>query len=237
MPIRRWVAIALASAAWASTCAAAGPLMRYSWDDCQPVVPSKYFTIPGTYTQTVSAMGLEGPVQDLTLVIGFQFQSIPSAWQFADLCQPFNCPFFPPCQSPGRISMLLGGSACDTLPGLALSASYWFKLTPPISGITITGSGAGAFTPDPMRRYTLVRFAFDHSHSVAGAGGSGTCGGADQPLSFLIGDLFLNGVDQRARATWENCVVTWNSPAFQGDCPLVVPVRNRTWGQIKSFYR
>ena len=232
--MRRSTLISLAFAALYSASASAAPTLRYSWDDCGAVVPRRDFTGPAVYTQTVSVVGLEGPVDHFSLVIGFGSQSIPTAWQFSDL-QP---PFFPPlCQPIGRVSMLLGGTSCDTLPGMQLSGHYWFNLIPGLSGITIDGAGAGAFTPNPSQRYTLVRIAFNHANSVAGAGAPGSCGGADQPLQFAIGDLYLNGVDQRGIADWENCLLTWNTAWSSPPCPLFVPVKNRTWGQIKSLYR
>jgi hypothetical protein len=232
--MRHPLLFALACTVCISTCAVAAPLMQYSWDDCTPVVARKDFAGPGVYTQAVSALGLDQPIQNFSLVIGFLSDPIPPAWFFSDLCG-FFCATA--CQPAGRVSLLQGGTACDTLPGFTMTAQYWVNLTPGLSGITITGTRTGSFTPDPNKRYTLARMAFNHSGSVAGAGGSGTCGGADQPLRFRIGDLYLNGVDQRGHATWENCIAAWNSDPDFTDCPLVVPVKNRTWGQIKSFYR
>jgi hypothetical protein len=233
MFMRRSILISLAFAALHSASASAAPTLRYSWDDCGAVVPRRDFTGPAVYTQTVSVIGLDAPIDNFTLVIGFGSQSIPAAWAFHDLL-----PFFPPsCQPDGRVSMLLGGTSCDTLPGMQASGHYSASVAPDRFFLTIDGGGAGSFTPNPSQRYTLVRIAFNHANSVAGAGTPGSCGGADQPLQFAIGDLYLNGVDQRGRADWENCLLTWNTAWYAPDCPLYVPVKNRTWGQIKSMYR
>jgi len=110
-------------------------------------------------------------------------------------------------------------------------------LTPSWIYLSFSGTVSGSFAPDPSRRYTLLRIAFDHSHSVAGPGGLGTCGGAGDPMLFEIGEFTLNDVDQRGKATWENCLLAWNQPPYSPDCPLVVPVKNQTWGQIKTLYR
>jgi hypothetical protein len=232
--MRHAIPLALACTVCISTCAAAVPLMKYSWDDCNTLTARKDFAGPAVYTQTISGIGLNQPINDFELVIGFLFDEIPPAWMFSDLCS-FGCPFN--CQPAGRVSLLLGGTACDTLPGFTLSAHYWFKLTPGLTGLTITGTASGPFTPDPAKRYTLARIAFDHASSVSGPGGPGTCGGAQQPFRFRIGDFYLNGADQRGHVTWENCIAAWNSDPDFADCPLIVPVKNRTWGQIKSFYR
>jgi len=234
---RHWIPIALGLSALCSATVSAAPVIRYSWDDCDPLVVSRDFTGPAVYTQTLSIVGLDAPVHDLSLIVGFLFNEIPPAWRFADLCGgSYGCGF-QPCQPSGRVSTLLGGTACDTIPGLQLNASFWFGITPPISGLRIDGVGGGSFTPDPAVRYTLIRIAFDHSGSVAGPGGPGTCGGADQPLLFMIGSLTLNGVDQHDLVTWDNCMLTWNTPSYPHDCPLIVPVKNLTWGRIKALYR
>jgi hypothetical protein len=251
MLTRRSTALAFALAAWISASAAAAPVMQYSWDDCSLLVPQRNFTAPAVYTQAVSVLGLDQPIVSFRLIIrivgpygGLQ----ADAWHFSDLCQspPDYCVPFDPvccpwgggaCQPFGRVSTLLAGTACDTIPGLQVRAHYEQGPTSP-AYLIVDGTADGSFVPDPTRRYTLIRMAFDHSGSVAGPSGAGTCGYADWALQFEIGELTLNGLDQRGRITWENCVLAWNGqPGGSYDCPLVVPVMNRTWGQIKTLYR
>ena len=236
MAIRHSITPALALAALLSGPASAEPLMRFSWNDCTPVVTRRDFTGPGVYTQTLSAQGLDAPITGFTLLMRIGSGGLPNAWAFTDLCTGFYCSGSL-CQPAGRVSTLLAGTACDTIPSLHVSASYQFLLTPPWNYISFTGTADGSFTPIPAQRYTLLRIAFDHASSVAGPGGPGTCGGAADPLAFEIGEFTLNGVDQRGRATWENCLLTWNQPWNSPNCPLVVPALSRTWGQIKTLYR
>jgi hypothetical protein len=249
MLTNRSISLALALAALIAGSAAAAPLMRYSWDDCGPVIPRRDFIAPTVYTQTVSVLALDQPVANFRLVIrvmGPLGWLLPGAWLFGDLCTdpPYSCgPYAlccgsdgPPCQPIGRVSTLFARSACDTIPGLQVSAHFEIGPTSPAL-LIVDGTADGSFTPDPARRYTLVRMAFDHSGSVAGLGGPGTCGYADWGLWFQIGELYLNGVDERGRAIWENCVLAWNTPAGPFDCPLVVPTRKHTWGQVKTLYR
>lgn len=239
MSARRTILLALVFIALASPSALAAPTFRYSWDDCDPVVPRRDFATPAVYTQTISAVGLEGPVEHISLVFGLKTSpdfpapfSYP-AWQFQDL---YPSPEW--CQPIGRVSTLLGGTSCDTIPGLQLSAFYLADVAPPLLWLRIEGTVTGSFTPDPARRYTLVRIAFDHSGSRTGWDApAGTCGAAEKSVQFEMGEFVLNGVDQRPLANWENCLLTWNSPWSAANCPLVVPVQNRTWGQVKALYR
>jgi len=229
--------------------------MQYSWDDCSSVVTSRSFTTPAVYTQAVSVLGLDQPIESLRLIIkisgGFSYS--PDAWRFSDLCQnppayycipyaPLCCPWGAgACQPFGRVSTLLAESACDTIPGLRVSAHYEDQgPTAFCLFVVVDGTADGSFTPDPTQRYTLIRMAFDHASSVTGDSGEGSCGHAEWPLRFEIGDLYLNGVDQRGRVNWDSCVLAWNGYApgpGSEDCPLVVPANNRTWGQIKTIYR
>jgi hypothetical protein len=242
-------ALAFAFAALISASAAAAPVMQYSWDDCSPVIPQRSFTAPAVYTQTVSVLGLDQPIESFRLIIrvGGSY-GLPDAWRFSELCTTplFGCSPYasccgyggtPPCQPIGRVAMLLAGSACDTIPGLQVNAHYETNPTSPWWFLVVDGTADGSFTPDSTRRYTLIRMTFDHSGSVAGDGGAGTCGGGIRPLLFEVGELSLNGVDQRGRVTWENCVLSWNGQTGPVDCPLVVPTKNGSWGQVKVHYR
>ena len=100
--------------------------------------------------------------------------------------------------------------------------------TSPFLFLIVDGTADGSFTPDPTQRYTLIRMAFDHAGSVAGSSGAGSCGYAEWPLLFEIGDLHLSGVDQRSRVNWDSCILAWNGQAPDPDCvdcPLVVPAK------------
>src|SRR5262245_14666128 len=94
MAIHRSLAPALAVVALLSAPALAAPLMRFSWNDCDPLVTRRDFTGPDVYTQTVSALGLDAAVSSFHLLMRVN-PSLPNAWVFADLCGGFGCPGLP----------------------------------------------------------------------------------------------------------------------------------------------
>ena len=63
----------------------AAPSLRYSWDDCAPLVLDREFTAPGHYVQTLSVTGLTQPLTsfEVSVVMGGGLD----AWEFFD----FGC--------------------------------------------------------------------------------------------------------------------------------------------------
>lgn len=81
--------------------------------------------------------------------------------------------------------------------------------------------------------YFVFRLTVDH----AGSSGAGACAGCDAPGSILFAGLTLHRMGDYdigfGNADRSN-VVTWQGG---GNGCYALPVRNRTWGAIKSLYR
>jgi len=89
-----------------------------------------------------------------------------------------------------------------------------------------------------LREYNAFQLVLDSNHSVAEPGGGGAvCAGCEAGVSLMldeikaIGDAALDIIDSPKTS---NCI-TWQSST--AGCWHPVPVRNTTWGAIKSFYR
>lgn len=96
-----------------------------------------------------------------------------------------------------------------------------------------------AATANPLQRYFLGEFLFDHTFSVDGAGTPGsTCGGNDTPVCFAIiqptGYIRQSDGLEYPFDIGNNFVTYGPTPA--AGCPAT-PARPATWGQIKSQYR
>ena len=82
-------------------------------------------------------------------------------------------------------------------------------------------------------------FAFTATVSHAKTVGTGSCAGCTTPMCIVLNEIKLTqGVgigDYRLQTAASNNILTW-----QGESPancLTVPVKNRTWGAVKSLYR
>ncbi len=79
--------------------------------------------------------------------------------------------------------------------------------------------------------------------------GSGACAGCLYPMSWAVLDIYVSTNTAVERLTdalpggngclhWQDCSVNWvYDVGCSGSGCSAVPVRNSTWGQIKSFYR
>lgn len=89
---------------------------------------------------------------------------------------------------------------------------------------------------DANTEYNAFRLAIDHARTV----GAGSCAGCEQAVcvvatSFqLYQPVEVEPVPVEA-VTAPVSFVTWQSVI--PECPAYVPVRNRTWGAIKTLYR
>jgi hypothetical protein len=67
--------------------------------------------------------------------------------------------------------------------------------------------------------------------------GSDSCAGCSTPICIVLNQITLieSGGQQDLSTPQINYAAQWQQ--VQGSCPFVVPVRNRTWGMIKTLYR
>jgi hypothetical protein len=71
--------------------------------------------------------------------------------------------------------------------------------------------------------------------------GPSACGGCNYPACIVLNEIRLTqpagtpGGSPAISNPLNNNYLQWQ--AFVANCPFIVPVKNRTWGQIKSLYR
>jgi hypothetical protein len=209
------------------------PIARVSWDDCDPVVTNKSWSGPGTYVQVVSAVGLAPGLQAVGL--GFVMGGLTDAWWFSD------DQFDHGCHPPADLAMSSTGTGCAAAPVTQFTFEPYLGLTNPfVGGYSVFVYFDANFAPDPAVRYTLVRLAFDHSNSVAGPSTPGHCGSADVPKCFALVGSYYSGLPNPTGLVFDSDYLTWqdfNDSHGERPCPLAVPARATTWGQIKGMYR
>lgn len=69
--------------------------------------------------------------------------------------------------------------------------------------------------------------------------GTGSCSGCTTPACIVWNHLLIQGPNFTHIATsfpLDHNYVTWQGGVVSGGCPAATPVRNRTWGQLKSLY-
>ena len=200
--------------------------LRYSWDDCDPLVLDREFTVPGHYVQTLSVTGLTQPLTSFLVNIVVAV-SQPEAWQFYDFG----------CQGSSRFAVTTAAPGCASLPGLSLTTYMFPGVTDFRVNIQISGTAPAGPAPDPAARYVLARLDFDHSATVTGPiAPPGYCGAGDFLQCFGVSYVYLNG-DLLASSALENGTITWNLPSTPGICPFPVPTKATTWGRLKAIYR
>lgn len=91
---------------------------------------------------------------------------------------------------------------------------------------------------DANTELNVCRLVLTHAKSA----GTGSCPGCNVAACFAIGYVELmesgglGGADVYPGATG-NWWVNWNGGFPSGTCQFATPVRNRTWGAVKSLYR
>ncbi|MFN8589166.1 MAG: hypothetical protein U0704_15345 [Candidatus Eisenbacteria bacterium] len=98
----------------------------------------------------------------------------------------------------------------------------------------VTLAVADTLALDPGTEYYGVRWRFNHTRTV----GTGACAGCTQAMCLALGRVLLRSgpaqpVEFALPQTAQHAV-TWNGGS---SCDRLVPVRNRTWGALKSLYR
>lgn len=223
-PASRLVALLLLAA-----CAhAAPPSIRYTWDECEPVVLDRDFAGPAHHSQTLSVVGLGEPIASFQVNVAIGVGQ-PSAWQFYGFG----------CQGASRLAATAAAVGCLPVPGLDVSVSMLPGVTDHRLHMVITGTAPAGAAPDLAARYVLARLDFDHTHTTTGFDDPpGQCGGGDALQCFAIEYVALNGASVRGvDYVLENGGLTWNQPLSPGQCPFPVGTRPSTWGTIKALYR
>lgn len=214
------VAVLLTAAA-----AGAAPLVRYNWDRCEPFVRNRDYEGPGVYAQTLSITGVPAGTTRLffsiDVLVGWWYR----AWEF----------YSGGCAGPARLTVVPGVAGCDSIPGLAVVIGEMSQVYDYGANVlTVDCVLDPSFVPDPARRYGVVTIAFDHELAET------ACEGATAPLCFVLGGGFYEAAGTLDLVVLENDRLTWNDHAPEPDCsprmpPL--PVRQSTWGWVKSLYR
>ena len=96
----------------------------------------------------------------------------------------------------------------------------------------------GSFvTPDPSKRYLVVRLRFFQEFGVVGPSGPDACGGLETPLCIqLVDTRYSTGAAEVAWARANACVSV-NDPNRTSGCDDPTPARATTWGAIRGQYR
>jgi len=224
-PRARWLAALLLVASCAH---AAPPSIRYSWDQCDPLVLDRDFAGPAHYTQTLSIVGLTQSLTSFQVNIAVGLGQL-SAWQFYDFG----------CQGSGRLAATTAAGGCESILGNAVTVSMYPGVTDFKLHVLLFGTAPAGAPPDPAVRYLLARLDFDHTRTTTGVlDPPGQCGGGDVLQCFGIEFTALDGASvPGADFTIENGTLTWNQPSSPGLCPFAVPTRPSTWGTLKALYR
>ena len=127
-------------------------------------------------------------------------------------------------------------AGCTSIPGLSLQVFISGMLTDPTRAmISVQGQFPVGFTPDPATRYGLADLIFDLKDAVVGDGGTTACGGAENPLCFVVQGASLDPSQQPLPVG--NGYLEWQDPTNLIGCPGVTPARAATWGALKLLYR
>jgi hypothetical protein len=217
--------------------ALAMPALRLTWDDCNAVALDQSWSGPGPYTLVVSGVGFAGPYSHLSLVFAFTPQRVAPAWDMST----FDYWGGTPCQGPTRLVATVGGGSCPAYPATSRTAEMGEgSLTQPGQTILQVQLALDPFFGAlQSQRYEFVKLVFDHTNSVTGPGGAGTCGFADAPMCVNIAFATLNLAGGESTSyTYERSYVTWQDPTNSRNCPGgATPAQAKTWGAIKDQYR
>ena len=240
MRVARLLLSALLLAASATTTFAQGAV-SLSWDTCTG--PVNKTIAPGTQAGLhASVLGHNQPHQAYQVFIRLGSRSaMHDAWRF-DAAG---------CQGSSFISIdhLVPSAIAKTCPAFqgALASiqikDYSYDAgTGRARGVLANTYPAGNNTQvNPVQRYFLAHFRFDHLSSVGGPGDPGnSCGGLEVPVCFYFTKaswLTPGGVEVPWAYGQE--YVTANDPANSVGCPNTIPVpaATKTWGAIKAQYK
>ncbi|HTO90359.1 MAG TPA: hypothetical protein VMJ70_04445 [Candidatus Sulfotelmatobacter sp.] len=211
-------------------------------DNPQTVQTFACDTNVGTFAMTASFV----PSIDIRQFDIFQFEidlqadspNLPDWWQFCSVggCRngaltgtaAFNstvgaCAFAWPGSSPTLALNWRTPGACG---GGVIAANRGQVFgTVSIPGVVDTTAHRGT-------EYYAVRLNIDAQKTIGGA----ACGGCSVPVTIVLNEIDLGGVgEDKITSPLANTCLRWQAA---GTTPCsATPVRNMTWGAIKSFYR
>lgn len=203
--------------------------IRYGWDDCSNTVVNKDWSGPGVYSQVMTLTGMDEPFNGFSVVIvntaGWSY-----GWGWCSLATwcPVETGDDHGCVS-RRAEATAGVAGCDSIPGLTITRSdFTGGVTSPRGYILIEGSVPAPVRLDPGRRYGLFTAAY-HLDGPGTNPPAPPCSDVLEPRCFHV---VWHGF-----GLIENEFVSWNDPANSSNCPFATPVRDMTWGRLKSHYR
>jgi hypothetical protein len=249
MPVRRHVRtltqvrcgllLVLASGLLAAPRPARASELSLSWDRCSAAGVSNKAFICNTNAGADTLVVSYAPPFSLSKVayaevyigVCFQDSSVPPWWQVLSAAG---------CRS-GALTIERAGSGSGCSPIWSPDASVTTQIVPGFG----TPSNGFRFVPTVTlldtalardfvvgQKYELLRLAVGHSKSV----GAGACTGCAIGAKF---ELVYVRVFNTTGGGWGegafSSTVTWQEPSTE--CQLITPVKNRTWGQLKSLYR
>ena len=123
--------------------------------------------------------------------------------------------------------------------GLDYTPAYPFYPGGNIVRIRTVCAIPGSVAIDGTHEYYVTKLVFRHLKTV----GEGACPGCDESACIAlntvlvtqpagVGDVYF-GDGQAYQRNW----VHWQTGVVTGGCPASIPVRNVSWGQVKSLYR
>ena len=234
--------------------------IQFSWDTCDPIVTNKVGAQqPATLYASVLGQDEPHSAYQVAILIGNRIPSVgdpccnigdvSDAWRFdvptggcnvgfVTMSQSpppalaVSCPpFVPPLNQQHPTSV-----AHFTPPGLGFNTNSMYLLF-----ALIYPGGALA---DPLTRYHLVSFTFDHMHSNFGpTPKDGTsCGGLDcRQFIFALPQrcswLSLDGMTEKYFAPPSAFPVAAFNVENDMGCDFVIPAGASTWGSIKAQYK
>jgi len=237
------ILVSLSLLALAAGTASAAPVARILWDACDAPapLPNNRDVAPGTQAGIVaSVVGQDQPVAgtNVWILLGTGTNALADAWRFdAAGCQGASLITI------DHLSPALLSKTCPSLQGALTSVQVkiWDYDPSTGKGRGILGNGyVGVNTnPNPLQRYFLARFLFDHTFSVDGAGTPGlTCGDLARGVCGHVTKAeWLTATGVETPYALDNDFVTSRDAANDTRCPGATPVQAKTWGSLKAQYK
>ncbi len=237
MKVTRILATSLlfVATAFVATNAYADGAVRISWrsgaSGCD-YLQNLQFTGPGQLANLVASLVGESRTHRgyrLQISIG---PNVPDSWRFdAAGCAVGNtalstsglsksCPAFQ-----GTNPLPISNYGYDGVSGKAL--------------VDVLNAYDSAAAANPVTRYTLFQYTFNHAFSDVGPQDPAlACGFAERSLCLhLVYTEHLNPDLTSGTYNVENDFVTWQDPANDGGCPGATQNEESTWGRVKGLYR
>ena len=240
MKVTRFLLSALLLGAMATTASAQGAV-SLNWDTCTG--PVNKAIAPGTQASMyASVLGHSQPHQAYQVFVSLgsgNAGAIRDAWRFdAAGCQGSSFITI------DHLAPAAVVKVCPTFQGPLASIQIKDYSFDAVSGkaraVLANTYPAGNFTTvNPLQRYFLARFLFDHSFSAVGPSDPGnTCGGVEVAVcAHLIRTSWLSPEGVETPWAYGQEYVTSNDAANATGCPGATPTENKTWGSLKAQYK